>query len=104
MYIDKALEEVPELKDSYNTDRDTTIILDMAKQVEGKVRHIGVHAAGTVISPAPLTDWTPIQYDPKGEGKLISQYDMYTIEEAGLLKFDFLGIRNLSILATAMGR
>ncbi len=103
MYIDKALEEVPELKEMYDTDRDTSIILDMAKQVEGKVRHIGVHAAGTVISPAPLTDWTPIQYDPKGEGKLISQYDMYTIEEAGLLKFDFLGIRNLSILATAIG-
>ena len=103
MYISKALEEVPELKEAYDTDRDTSIILDMAKQVEGKVRHIGVHAAGTVISPAPLTDWTPIQYDPKGEGKLISQYDMYTIEEAGLLKFDFLGIRNLSILATAIG-
>ena len=103
MYITKALEEVPELKEMYDTDRDTTIILDMAKQVEGKVRHIGVHAAGTVISPAPLTDWTPIQYDPKGEGKLISQYDMYTIEDAGLLKFDFLGIRNLSILSTAIG-
>lgn len=100
--IDMALGEIPELKEMYETDRDATMIIDMAKQVEGKVRHIGVHAAGTLISPAALTDWTPVQYDPKGEGKLISQYDMYQIEDAGLLKFDFLGIRNLSILATAI--
>lgn len=100
--IESALAEVPDLKEMYDTDRDTTTIIDMAKQVEGKVRHIGVHAAGTVISPGPLTNWTPVQYDPKGEGKLISQYDMYQIEDAGLLKFDFLGIRNLSILATAL--
>ncbi len=102
VFIDSAIKDVPELKEMYDTDRDTSIILDMAKQLEGNVRHIGVHAAGTVISPAALTEWTPIQYDPKGEGKLISQYDMYTIEDAGLLKFDFLGIRNLSILATAI--
>lgn len=100
--IDIALEEIPELKEMYDTDRDATIIIDMAKQVEGKIRHIGVHAAGTLISPRAITDWTPVQYDPKGEGKLISQYDMYQIEDAGLLKFDFLGIRNLSILATAI--
>lgn len=102
VYIDTALEEVPELKEMYDTDRETQTIIDMAKKVEGCVRHISVHAAGTVISPAPLWEFTPIQYDPKGEGKLISQYDMYTIESAGLLKFDFLGIRNLSILATAI--
>ncbi len=102
VFIDSAIKDVPELKELYETDRDAGIILDMAKQLEGNVRHIGVHAAGTVISPAALTEWTPIQYDPKGEGKLISQYDMYTIEDAGLLKFDFLGIRNLSILATAV--
>ncbi len=102
VFIESAIKDVPELKEMYETDRDTGIILDMAKQLEGNVRHIGVHAAGTVISPAALTEWTPIQYDPKGEGKLISQYDMYTIEDAGLLKFDFLGIRNLSILATAI--
>ncbi len=102
VYIDGAIEEVPELKEMYQSDRDAAIILDMAKKVEGCVRHISVHAAGTVISPAPIWEFSPIQYDPKGEGKLITQYDMYTIEDAGLLKFDFLGIRNLSILGTAI--
>jgi DNA polymerase-3 subunit alpha len=96
-----ALTEVPELKELYDTDRDVQTILDMAQQVEGCARHISVHAAGTVISPSPLWEFTPIQKDPKG-GKVITQYDMYTIEDAGLLKFDFLGIRNLTILGDAI--
>jgi len=99
--IDSALRDVPELKELYDTDRETQMILDMAKKVEGCARHISVHAAGTVISPSPLWDFTPIQKDPKG-GKVITQYDMYTIEDAGLLKFDFLGIRNLTILGDAI--
>ncbi len=96
-----ALLEIPELKELYDTDRETQEILDMAQKVEGCARHISVHAAGTVISPSPLWDFTPIQKDPKG-GKVITQYDMYTIEDAGLLKFDFLGIRNLTILGDAI--
>ncbi len=96
-----ALAEVPELKELYDTDREVQMILDMAQKVEGCARHISVHAAGTVISPAPLWEFTPIQKDPKG-GKIITQYDMYTIEDAGLLKFDFLGIRNLTILGDAI--
>lgn len=96
-----ALLEIQELKEMYDTDRDVGEILDMAQKVEGCARHISVHAAGTVISPSPLWDFTPIQKDPKG-GKIITQYDMYTIEDAGLLKFDFLGIRNLTILGDAI--
>ncbi len=96
-----ALVDVPELKEMYDTDRDVQTILDMAQKVEGCARHISVHAAGTVISPAPLWEFSPIQKDPKG-GKIITQYDMYTIEDAGLLKFDFLGIRNLTILGDAI--
>lgn len=96
-----ALVDVPELKEMYDTDRDVQIILDMAQKVEGCARHISVHAAGTVISPSALWEWSPIQKDPKG-GKVITQYDMYTIEDAGLLKFDFLGIRNLTILGDAI--
>ena len=99
--IDSALKDIAELKEQYDSDQETKIILDMAKQVEGCARHISVHAAGTVISPLPLWEFTPIQKDPKG-GKIITQYDMYTIEEAGLLKFDFLGIRNLTILGDAI--
>jgi DNA polymerase-3 subunit alpha len=99
MTIDKALEEVPELKDLYETDKVTKQIIDMAKKIEGCARHMGIHAAGVVISPTEITDFTPLQFDPKGEGKIITQYDMYSIEDAGLLKFDFLGLKNLSIIA-----
>ncbi len=96
-----ALEEVPELKAMYDSDREVQEILNMAQQIEGCARHISVHAAGTVISPLPLWEFSPIQKDPKG-GKVITQYDMYTVEDAGLLKFDFLGIRNLTILGDAI--
>ncbi|MCF7843810.1 DNA polymerase III subunit alpha [Candidatus Gracilibacteria bacterium] len=96
-----ALRDVPELKAMYDADRETQTILDMAQKIEGCARHISVHAAGTVISPLPLWEFSPIQKDPKG-GKVITQYDMYTVEDAGLLKFDFLGIRNLTILGDAI--
>ncbi|MEK7180102.1 MAG: DNA polymerase III subunit alpha, partial [Patescibacteria group bacterium] len=101
MTIETALQITPELKQSYKNDADTKIIIDMAQKIEGCARHISVHAAGVVISPTPLSDFVPIQFDPKG-GKLITQYDMHSVEEAGLLKFDFLGLRNLSILALAV--
>ncbi len=101
MTIDHAMDIVPELKDAYKKEADTKKIIDLAKKLEGCVRHISVHAAGVVIAPAPLYEYAPTQLDPKG-GKIITQYDMYSIEEAGLLKFDFLGIRNLSILADSI--
>jgi DNA polymerase-3 subunit alpha len=106
MTIDKALEEVAELKKAYKEEKETKDIIDMAKKIEGCARHISVHAAGVVIAPTPLTDYVPLQYDPKGEGKIITQYDMHGVGEdgVGLLKFDFLGIRNLSILADAVHR
>lgn len=104
MTIDRALAEVPELAELYKKDQDSKKVIDMAKKIEGCARHIGVHAAGIVISPTPLTDFTPLQYDPKGEGKIITQYDMYSVDEnsAGLLKFDFLGLKNLSIISSAI--
>lgn len=104
MTIDRALKEVPELKERYKTEEDVKKIIDMAKKIEGCARHISVHAAGVVISPTELTDFAALQYDTKGENKIITQYDMHAVEDAGLLKFDFLGIRNLSILADAVNR
>lgn len=101
MTIDHAMEIVPELAEAYKNEAETREIIDLAKKMEGCVRHISVHAAGVVISPTPLWDFTPVQYDPKG-GDMITQYDMYSIEDAGLPKFDFLGIRNLAILADAV--
>ncbi|QQR50364.1 DNA polymerase III subunit alpha [Candidatus Nomurabacteria bacterium] len=103
MTIDHAMELVPELQTAYDNERETKEIIDLAKKMEGCARHISVHAAGVVIAPSAIEDFTPIQFDPKG-GKIITQYDMYTIEEAGLLKLDFLGIRNLAILGDAIER
>ncbi|HEU0081001.1 MAG TPA: DNA polymerase III subunit alpha [Candidatus Paceibacterota bacterium] len=102
MTIDKALEDVPELRELYQKDPDAKRIIDLAKKIEGCARQMGVHAAGVVIAPTTLTDFTPLQYDTKGDNKIISQYDMYSIEEAGLLKFDFLGLKNLSIIADTL--
>jgi DNA polymerase-3 subunit alpha len=105
MTLKHALEITPELKEAYQKEPDAKEIIDLAKKLEGCVRHISVHAAGVVISPTPLSDFTPIQFDPKGDkmsGKLITQYDMHAVEDVGLLKFDFLGIRNLAILADAV--
>ncbi|MHB1330527.1 MAG: DNA polymerase III subunit alpha [Minisyncoccota bacterium] len=104
MTIARAKKENPDFKKLYNEDLDVKKIVDMAEKIEGNARHISVHAAGVVISPTALTDYTALQYDTKGEKKIITQYDMYSIEEAGLLKFDFLGIRNLSIIADALAR
>ncbi len=101
MTIEHAIEMIPELKGAYKDEKDTKKIIDLAKKLEGCVRHISVHAAGVVIAPKPLYEYVPTQFDPKG-GKIITQYDMYSVEEAGLLKFDFLGIRNLSILADSI--
>jgi len=102
MTIDRALTEVAELKEMYDKETDVKTIIDMAKKVEGCARHISVHAAGVVMAPKPLTEFTPLQFDTKGEEKIITQYDMHAVEDAGLLKFDFLGIKNLAILSNAV--
>jgi DNA polymerase-3 subunit alpha len=101
MSITKAMKLVPEIEEMYKKEPDVKEVIDLAKKVEGGARHISVHAAGVVISPTPLTDFVPLQLDPKG-GKIITQYDMHAVEDAGLLKFDFLGIKNLSILARSV--
>lgn len=103
MTIERALSMEADLQALYDEDEEVKEIIDLAKRIEGCARQTGVHAAGVVISPTPLTDWTALQTDPK-TGKLITQYDMHAIEDAGLLKFDFLGIKNLAILADAVER
>lgn len=104
MTIDRAKKENPEFKKLYKDEADVKRIVDMAEKIEGNARHISVHAAGVVIAPSDLTDFTALQKDTKDTGKIITQYDMYSIEEAGLLKFDFLGLKNLSIIADTIGR
>ncbi|TSC69698.1 MAG: DNA polymerase III subunit alpha, partial [Parcubacteria group bacterium Gr01-1014_70] len=104
MTIDHALELQPELQHLNDTNEEVKYVLSIAKKLEGTIRHVSVHAAGVVIAPKPLTEYVPIQYDPKENTKLITQYDMYTVGEdgVGLTKLDFLGIRNLAILEDAV--
>ncbi len=108
MTIDYALEIIPELKELYDTDRGATEIINMAKKIEGNVRHISVHAAGVIIAPTPdITDYTPIQYDTKGDNKIITQYDMFSGGRDGVVnlpKFDMLGIRNLQFISGTIER
>lgn len=101
MTIDKALTQVTELKNFYETDPQTKQILDLARKIEGCARHVSVHAAGVVIAPTTLTDFSPLQKDPTEQRGIITQYEMHACEATGLIKFDFLGIRNLSILGDA---
>ncbi len=96
-----AVKEVPELADLYKNDPKYRRLLDLAIKVESTVRHASVHAAGIVISPEPLTNFTPLQKESNGD-KVVTQYDMFAVEDAGLVKMDFLGIRNLSILGRAV--
>ncbi len=96
-----ALLETPELKKLYDTNAEVRRLIDLAQQIEGCARHVSIHAAGVVISPTALTDFTPLQIDTR-EGKTITQYEMKSVEAAGLVKMDFLGIRNLSILGDAI--
>ncbi len=101
MTLDKALDLEPELKKLYDKNPEAKRLLDLARKVEGCARHTSIHAAGVVISPTPLTDFTPVQLEVGGE-KLVTQYEMHSVEAAGVLKMDFLGIRNLSILGNAI--
>ena len=103
MTIDLALEQSQELNIAYQTESETKKLLDLAKKLEGVARHASMHAAGVVIADKPLTEYTPLQKETNGE-KIITQYDMYTVGEdgVGLLKIDFLGLRNLTIIQEAL--
>ncbi len=107
MTLEKAIDQNAELGTIYRTDPETKRIIDIAKKLEGCVRHASIHAAALAITPTPLTDYTPLQVEPDGE-RLITQYDMYALDVGadgnaiGVIKMDLLGIRNLSILEAAI--
>lgn len=98
--LEDAIKEVSDLGDMYKNNPQVKKLLDLAQKVEGSVRHASVHAAGIVIAPEELTNYAPLQKEANGE-KVVIQYEMYSAEEVGLVKMDFLGIRNLSILGQA---
>ena len=96
--IDQALGAVPELKTQYAENLEVKKLIDSAKKLEGVARHASVHACGIVISPEPLTNFVPLQRAPQGETTIITQFEMYSIADIGLLKIDFLGLKNLTII------
>ena len=97
--IAKALEQIPELGLLYNNDPQLRKLLDTAKSIEGLARHASTHAAGVVISKNPLTDHVPLVRI--GDGDVNTQYEMGDVERIGLLKMDFLGLRNLTVMKAA---
>lgn len=104
MTLDNAIEQSPDLKRAYVQESETKRLIDLSKKIEGVVRHASIHAAGVVIADKPLTEYVPIQKEPNGGEKIVTQYDMYTVGEdgVGLLKMDFLGLRNLTIIEEAL--
>ena len=98
--IDKALEEQPELAKIYNSDVQIRELIDTAKKLEGLVRGSGVHAAGVVIAPRPLTELVPIAKTKNDE--IVTAYDMKAIEKMGLLKMDFLGLTTLTVITDCL--
>lgn len=80
---------------------DDTEVVEIAKSLEGRIRNQGVHASGVIISPEPLNVLVPL-YRPKGEGAFVTSFDMGDIEKTGLVKFDFLGLKNLSVIDNCM--
>ena len=98
--ISQALEQIPELKSIYAMRPEIRKLLDTAKEIEGLARNAGTHAAGVVIAAGPLMEYTPLVRF--GEGGINTQYDMDWIERIGLLKMDFLGLRNLTVMEKAV--
>ena len=105
MKLETAMDESEELREIYDADEGVRKLVDSAKAVEGTTRHSSTHAAGVVISKEPLDTLVPLQRPPKGDEDSISttQYSMDPVADLGLLKMDFLGLSNLSILAKARG-
>ena len=103
MTLEKAREQEPLLQEFLDTDEEAQEIWAMAIQLEGITRNVGKHAGGVVIAPTRLTDFTPLYCDESGEG-LVTQFDKDDVEEAGLVKFDFLGLRTLTIIDWAVRR
>ena len=101
MTLDKALAESDDLKEAYRNDEEVTELIDMAKKLEGCARNAGKHAGGVVIAPGLLTDFTPLYCEASGEG-LVTQFDKDDVEKVGLVKFDFLGLRTLTIVDWAL--
>lgn len=102
--INKALRQVPELKELMDRDPDAAKLIDTAKKIEGVAKSQGIHACGVLITPGPITDFVPVIWDKTlgDEGRMITQYEMDSLEDMKLIKVDFLGLTNLNTIAEAV--
>jgi DNA polymerase-3 subunit alpha len=96
--LDEAVNQEPRLKEAVKTDPKIAEVFETARVLEGLTRHASKHAAGVVISEEPLTNYTPLYRDTNGE--IVTQYAKDEIEKIGLVKFDFLGLRTLTVMTT----
>jgi len=98
----RTLKDEPAFKERYEQEEEVRALVDLAQPLEGLTRNIGMHAGGVLIAPGKLTDFCPLYCQPGQENSAVSQYDKDDVEAAGLVKFDFLGLRNLTILDWAV--
>ena len=97
-WLDECLKNVSELKTLYDANPDAKKLIDAARHLEGVARHASVHACATVIAKDPLAERVPLQFAPQDKNTIITQFEMHAVEDLGLLKIDFLGLMNLTII------
>ncbi len=100
--LDEAVKTVPELSQIYRQEEEAKRIIDFARRLEGVARHASTHACGVLITKEPLTEHVPIQYASSSDRTIVSQYSLHPVEDLGLLKMDFLGLKNLTIIESAI--
>ncbi|MFH1582528.1 MAG: DNA polymerase III subunit alpha [bacterium] len=104
MSLDQTMKSVPEFKELYQSDEQARTLIDFAKKLEGVARHASTHACGVVISNTPLDEVVPLQHPTQDDNAIVTQYEMHSIEDLGLLKMDFLGLKNLTIIEDTLAR
>ncbi len=104
MDLKESLEKVDEFRTLYQSDEQAKRLIDLAKKLEGVARHASTHACGVVISNKPLTDLIPLQHPTQGDQSIMTQYEMHSVEDLGILKMDFLGLKNLTIIEDTLAR
>lgn len=102
MTLDKALEQEPLLQERYNNEEEVHTLIDLARKLEGITRNVGKHAGGIVIAPGRLTDFVPLYCEPNEAKHPVTQFDKDDVEAVGLVKFDFLGLKTLTIIDRAL--
>ncbi len=102
--LDETLAKIPEFRQLYETDSKAEKLINLAKKLEGVARHASTHACGIVISAKPLDNVVPLQHPTQNDNNIVTQYEMHSVEDLGLLKMDFLGLKNLTIIEDTLAR